>query len=110
MLSVHDFAPDSPEAHLFEDCKLSFDGLEPDRDVFVFSLSEKDDLLSQWRAYARAGDGYAIGFDVSSLLPIAEASNGYLSKCHYESGDHKRLIGIIIDDAEIGRASCRERV
>lgn len=91
---------DRSELVFASDSRLSGgQGLDPYRDAFVFSLSESDDLLSQWRAYGRAGNGYAVGFDVSSLLQIAQASSGYLSKCHYESGDDKRLIRIVIDDA-----------
>ncbi len=35
--------------------------------MYVFSLSEKGDLLSQWRAYGGSGGGVAIGFNRAKL-------------------------------------------
>lgn len=35
---------------------------------FAFCLSERGDLLSQWRAYARDGTGLSIGFDSDVLV------------------------------------------
>lgn len=48
---------------------------ETDKNVLplVFSLSRNGDLLSQWRAYASDGEGFAIEFDatqLSTVLPI----------------------------------------
>jgi hypothetical protein len=42
------------------------DKLEQGR-VYLVSFCTKGDLLSQWRGYAAAGGGYAIGFDPSRL-------------------------------------------
>jgi hypothetical protein len=40
--------------------------------VFIASLSEKADDLSQWRAYANDAQGYCIGFNTSALPRTAE--------------------------------------
>jgi hypothetical protein len=42
--------------------------------AYLACFSEKGDLLSQWRAYARDGEGVAIGFDPNDgRLPVVDA-------------------------------------
>lgn len=42
--------------------------------AYLASFSEVDDLLSQWRAYARDGEGVAIGFDPNGgRIPVVDA-------------------------------------
>jgi hypothetical protein len=98
-ITDHDFAPDSPEANLFQAIKRSYHLLAPDFDAFVFSVSENDDLLSQWRAYSHAGDGYSIGIEVSGLVSLEDSGLVYLSRCYYSADDHQRLISVVIEDA-----------
>ena len=43
--------------------------------IFVLSLTEMDDRLSQWRAYGDDGHGVALGFSKTSLLKLP--SNGH---------------------------------
>ena len=51
--------------------------------VFSFSLTEKADSLSQWRAYANRGEGVALGFSVGDV-----PDGVYLGRCYYsEVGD-----------------------
>lgn len=51
--------------------------------VFVFSLSAKKDLLSQWRSYAPGG-GYALGFSREFLEVVEAEENAILAPCIYE--------------------------
>jgi hypothetical protein len=44
---------------------------------FIFSMSERDDDLSQWRGYANEGDGYTIGLDGTAILESATPSDSY---------------------------------
>jgi hypothetical protein len=44
--------------------------------VFVFCLSVRGDLLSQWRAYGEPGNGYSIGFDAPALDEIIRRREG----------------------------------
>lgn len=100
MLTNHDFSEGSLEARFCGDAKIALTGvIDTFADVFVFSLSESDDLLSQWRAYGRAGDGYAVGFYVSALSSIAQEQDGYLSKCRYDSTSHLSLMKTVFTDA-----------
>jgi hypothetical protein len=53
--------------------------------LYVFCLSEVDDLLSQWRAYGGHGAGYAVGFSATGLRSLLRASEGqYLVKVVYD--------------------------
>lgn len=51
--------------------------------IFTFSLSEENDLLSQWRGYTGSDSGYAIGFKVDILASISKSIDYELLKCIY---------------------------
>ena len=64
--------------------------------VYVSSLSEDDDQLSQWRAYCRGG-GFAIGFKVGRLIELARAQDFVLERCIYEPEEQRRFITRVVD-------------
>jgi len=41
-------------------------------DIFIFSLCEHPDVLSQWRGYGSAASRYAIGFDRQQLIGMSQ--------------------------------------
>jgi hypothetical protein len=51
--------------------------------IFVASLSEHRDQLSQWRAYCPVG-GYSVGFPSEHLVDVAKEQGFYLGPCVYE--------------------------
>jgi hypothetical protein len=55
--------------------------------IFVTSFSEKQNDLSQWRAYGQGEGGFSIGF---SLLEL-QKSTGYLLPCIYQSNLQQRF-------------------
>jgi hypothetical protein len=57
---------------------------------FIISLSEKSDLLSQWRAYGGKG-GYNIGFSCDKLVNILHQKY-FLVKCIYSFSEQVDLI------------------
>ncbi|MDA2926859.1 DUF2971 domain-containing protein [Acidobacteria bacterium AH-259-G07] len=59
--------------------------LEPFWDVFVFSLSEKPNLLSQWGAYGASGAGYSVGFDTTQV-------EGNFLKVEYERQSQEEIV------------------
>lgn len=59
--------------------------------VFVFSLSEERDLLSQWRGYAPGG-GYAIGYNEDDLRSFASAHGLTLIQCNYDEKEQSEII------------------
>lgn len=64
--------------------------------VFLASLSEHRDQLSQWRAYAGGGPGYALGFRSSELAKSISSSDILIGKCNYSSeGAHNAAYEII---------------
>ena len=81
-------------------------GSTPKQAHFVASLSEKDDLLSQWRAYCPPGAGVSIGFPSTVLEGqwIANPRPGdplflsaSLQKVRYLSPDHQKELQAFIE-------------
>lgn len=60
--------------------------------IFSFSLSEKGNLLSQWRAYTPHGTGISIGFNHSDLTNFAKNSGLSLVKCIYTPKEQNNLL------------------
>ena len=61
--------------------------------IFVFSLTEKGNLLSQWRAYTPSGeDGVSIGFSKEGLEKIAMQKGFELIKCVYDKREHLKVL------------------
>lgn len=71
---------------------------------FSFSLSEKPDLLSQWRGYTPDG-GYCIGFRFGELKRLAEVNGFKLVRCVYDENEKRSQISSKIRDIE--SALCR---
>ncbi|MGR3303845.1 MAG: DUF2971 domain-containing protein [Candidatus Scalindua sp.] len=66
--------------------------------IFLFSLSEDGNLLSQWRGYCPHG-GYSIGFNTSAFSKLMVEKKGLIFvKCIYEKNDQKKMINNIIDE------------
>ena len=65
--------------------------------LYVGSLSEHGDLLSQWRAYCPSG-GYAIGFDKETLSKIADSQGVLLVKCAYDQKDRKVALAPLMEE------------
>jgi hypothetical protein len=69
-------------------------------DVYVFSLTEDGNQLSQWREYAAKGTGVSIGFDAGALRASAarDPSLAFL-RAVYDPGEQDRLLGRHVRDA-----------
>lgn len=64
--------------------------------VYVASLSEKPDLLSQWRGYCPGGNGYCIGFDQALLAEYCDEKGFRFEKCLYGHEEQQaEVTGII---------------
>lgn len=88
---------------------LRQDSPEPN---FIFSLSERDDDLSQWRTYANDGLGFTIGFSTEKLLENSQDNEGEFefSKVLYGSRDQDSILRSLFSTFEkevkgIGAAS-----
>lgn len=57
---------------------------------FVFSLTEKGDLLSQWRGYTK-GRGVSIGFEPNALVRKIEKQGLKIVKCIYKIPEQEGL-------------------
>lgn len=69
---------------------------QADSPIFVFSLSEEPDQLSQWRAYCRNG-GYSVGFKTSALQKAGSEHGFELVKCVYDLQEQKTAVASLID-------------
>lgn len=67
-----------------------------DNNLCVFSFSEKDDLLSQWRGYSNSHGGYSIGFKKSELEALINSPEFNLEKCIYAEFEQVTEISKII--------------
>jgi hypothetical protein len=64
--------------------------------LFVFCLSEKGNLLSQWRGYTPHGKGISIGFDPTQIRKIVDDQGFRLAKCLYDVKEQTEAIDEII--------------
>lgn len=60
--------------------------------IFSCSFSARRDLLSQWRGYCGAGNGYNIGLDVKMLQEACRTQGFSLQRCLYDIEEQKDLL------------------
>lgn len=77
--------------------RQSFQYAEEMCDGLGFCLSEKPDLLSQWRGYADDGQGFSIGLNVKYLEDLgrsrsADESGFRLKKVLYKQDEHEEAL------------------
>lgn len=65
--------------------------------VCVFSLSNKKDSLSQWRAYGGENGGFAIGISAMTLDAMCNKHSLKLGKCIYEIDEQQLLVEQLVD-------------
>jgi hypothetical protein len=66
--------------------------------IFVFSLTEKGNILSQWRAYTPSdGAGVSIGFSREGLKKLATERGFELIKCLYDKNEQLAILNSELD-------------
>lgn len=65
--------------------------------ICIASFCEAGDLLSQWRGYGNLGKGYAIGFNLESLINIAKKQSFVLWPCVYNPVLQSELVSYLIE-------------
>lgn len=65
--------------------------------IFIFSLSEEQSLLSQWRSYTPHGKGVSLGFSPIFLNAMVSENGCRLAKCIYEHREQGLLVSALID-------------
>jgi hypothetical protein len=63
--------------------------------VFIASLSEEDDLLSQWQSYCSGLDGYAIGFKRAHFRPALSDGFSFI-RCRYTPKEQMDIVHGVI--------------
>lgn len=69
---------------------------DTDQHLFIFSLSEADSQLSQWRSYTPHGKGVCLGFSPAQVAQMTQGSHAKLGKCIYEQQDQLKLMELLI--------------
>lgn len=72
---------------------------ESNLNIYVLSLSENGDLLSQWRAYSDNGNGFSIGFLPDNLhnMVTSDLQSTFIRKIIYKPDDQFDLARRVID-------------
>jgi len=65
--------------------------------LFIFSLTEEGNLLSQWRSYTPHGKGVAIGFAAQLLMKKVREQDLRIAKCLYERDDQRALMSDLLE-------------
>jgi hypothetical protein len=63
-------------------------------DIYVACFSDGDDIIPQWKGYASAGAGYALGFD---LVRVATLSNTVPLRVFYTQQEKNLILDALID-------------
>ena len=85
------FAGDTPMQDLATalGAVLSEEGRDPD--VYALCFCQDGDLLSQWRAYGRAGGGYALGLDGPALRDVKKTFGLHLVEVIYDPARQREM-------------------
>jgi len=101
---VQELLSGRPASDLYTGMRHILELMKVGQDTFVFSMSnDGGDELSQWRAYARPGNGYAIGFDAPAMQQMfrAAALTSHFAPCEYDQAKQRALMAEVIDNAEV---------
>jgi len=60
--------------------------------ICIFSLSERGDLLSQWRGYCPPSGGYSIGFSSKLLIQFLKTRDLCLKPCVYDEKEQQAMV------------------
>ncbi|QSR89276.1 DUF2971 domain-containing protein [Methylacidiphilum caldifontis] len=91
--------PDRIYQALLDTTKESIDKNLPDIPIFVACFSTESDDLSQWRAYSRGEEGYAIGIDFTKIQENMHRSFK-ITQVIYDVSEQEKMIESIINAAE----------
>ena len=74
------------------------DSFKEPRCVFIFSLSEEQNLLSQWRSYTKHGEGVGLAFKPGRIQHILASGNDLkIARCVYERDEQNWLMSSLLD-------------
>lgn len=73
------------------------DFLKSPQGIYVFSLSERENDLNQWRAYTPYGKGAAFSFCPPQIKAIADLNSCKLIKCIYDSEQKESVARRVVD-------------
>lgn len=87
----------------------AFDGMF---DCYVACFCERDDLLNQWRVYANAGGGFALGLETKQIAmrwgDLRPDQVCFLRKVIYDEALQRKLIAEVLDTTIAALASATQ--
>ncbi len=84
------------EYNMLDDLYASVQNID-EYHIFVFSLSQEKDLLSQWRGYCPHGNGYSIGFETSYFSSYMTDHGLRFVKCEYDGDVQEGMINNFVN-------------
>lgn len=92
---------DVAKSLFYEGLLDSLEGVRLSRELYVVSLSEANDLLSQWQSYSAHGYGYSVGFDGKSLRDIYGSPKViYLRRVLYTEHEQQHCLNYMVRAVE----------
>jgi len=67
-------------------------------DCYVACFCDRDDILSQWMAYAKSGSGFAIGFYTKFLDPSGYENSHFVRKVIYDQPTQRQCLSAVLTD------------
>lgn len=65
--------------------------------LFIFSITEEQNLLSQWRSYTPHGKGDSIGFSHELITKVVKQQGLRIAKCLYIREEQEALMSDLLD-------------
>lgn len=73
--------------------------------MFVASLTENGNLLSQWRGYTPSSGGVSLGFSASRLRQMGIPKGFRLGRCIYDEQEQQNIARKIVDEVLVAAAT-----
>lgn len=85
------------EKELLEQLEAWIENFSRPHGLFVFSLTELRNDLSQWCAYTKYGKGVCLSFEPPRIKKVAVGNAMRLARCVYQPGEKSELASSIVE-------------
>lgn len=65
--------------------------------IFIFSLSQEMNSLSQWRSYTPHGKGINLGFSPEIIEKISDENELKVARCRYKPEEHNEIMEALLE-------------
>lgn len=64
--------------------------------IFIFSFSQEQNILSQWRSYTPHGKGVSLGFSPEIINQIVSENELKIARCRYSPEEHNEIMNALL--------------